>query len=134
MRLTNQQLAYHTTRLAIGVSIFIHGAVRFPKLSSFAHSRLEMFSDTFIAGTPTLVMCHIIPFLEAITGILILAGGKLARYGLTLGIATMGILMFGATLSENFDLLISMLLHVIVFYWLLNNPLTQQPSGAKPTT
>ena len=127
MQITNQKLAYQATRLAIGLSILFHGAVRIPKLSVFAHSHLEMFSNTFIAGTPTLLMCYIIPFLEAATGLLILLGGKLTRYGLTLGIATMGILMFGASLSEKFDLLISMLLHVIVFYLLLINKQTYQP-------
>lgn len=131
MRLTNQQLAYQATRIAIGISIFIHGAVRVPKLDFFAHSHLEMFSHTFIAGTPTLIMCYMIPFLEATTGLLILIGGKLTRYGLTLGIATMGILMFGASLAEKFDLLISMILHIIIFYILLNHPLTYQPSSTE---
>ena len=128
MQLSNQQLAYQATRLAIGVSIFFHGAVRIPKLTIFAQSHLEMFSHTFIAGTPTLLMCYLIPFLEATTGLLILIGGKLTRYGLTLGIATMGILMFGASLAEKFDLLISMLLHVIVFFLLLTHKETYQPA------
>ena len=132
MRVTNQQLAYQATRIAIGLSICVHGAVRLPKLDYFAHSHLEMFSHTFIAGTPTLVMCYIIPFLEAATGILILTGGKLIRYGLTLGIVTMGILMFGASLAEKFDLLISMILHIIIFYILLNHPLTYQPPLSLP--
>jgi len=127
MQLSNQQLAYQATRIAIGISIFFHGSVRVPKLSFFAHSHLEMFSHTFIAGTPTLIMCYIIPFLEATTGLLILIGGKVTRYGLTLGIATMGILMFGASLAEKFDLLISMLLHIIVFFLLLNSKYTYQP-------
>ena len=129
MKLSNKQLAYHATRLAIGLSILFHGAVRLPKLGYFANSHLEMFSHTFIAGWPTLMMCYIIPFLEAGTGLLLLIGGKLTRYGLTLGIATMGILMFGASLSEKFDLLISMLLHTIVFYLLLTNKLTYQPGS-----
>ena len=129
MKLSNKQLAYHATRLAIGLSILFHGAVRLPKLGYFANSHLEMFSHTFIAGWPTLMMCYIIPFLEAGTGLLLLIGGKLTRYGLTLGIATMGILMFGASLSEKFDLLISMLLHTIVFYLLLTNKLTYQPGA-----
>lgn len=132
MRLTNQQLAYQTTRIAIGLSICIHGAVRLPKLDFFAHSHLDMFSHTFIAGTPTLIMCYIIPFLETATGLLILLGGKLTRYGLSLGIITMGILMFGASLAEKFDLLISMILHIIIFYILLNHPLTSQPAELGP--
>jgi thiosulfate dehydrogenase [quinone] large subunit len=131
MQLTNQQLAYQATRIAIGISIFFHGAVRIPKLSFFAHSHLEMFSHTFIGGTPTLIMCYIIPFLEASTGLLILIGGKITRYGLTLGIATMGILMFGASLAEKFDLLISMLLHVIIFFLLLTHKETYQPAIKK---
>lgn len=135
MQLTNKQLAYHGTRLAVGLSILFHGAVRIPKLSFFAHSHLAMFQDTFIAGTPTLIVCYLIPFLEAGTGLLLLIGGKTTRYGLVLGITTMGILMFGASVSEKFDLLISMLLHLIVFYILLSHPLTYQPkSESAPET
>lgn len=125
MKLSNQQLAYHTTRIAIGLSILVHGAVRFPKLNFFAQSHLSMFAHTFIAGWPTLLVCYAIPFLEAGTGVLILIGGKFSRYGYTLGIATMGILMFGVSLAEKFDLLISMLLHIIVFYFLLINKQTK---------
>ncbi|MGF7233255.1 hypothetical protein [Arachidicoccus sp.] len=132
MKISNQQLAYHSTRIAIGISILVHGAVRFPKLNFFAHSHLIMFEHTFIAGPPTLIMCYIIPFLEAATGLLILMGGKLTRYGLTLGIVTMGILMFGATLAEKFDILISMLLHVIIFYLLLINKNTKGIVSTEP--
>lgn len=127
MQLSNQQLAYHGTRLAIGLSILFHGAIRIPKLSYFAHSHLAMFEHTFIAGMPTLIFGYLIPFFEAGTGLLLLIGGKLTRYGLLLGITTMGILMFGASVSEKFDLLVSMLLHLIVFYVLLNHPLTSEP-------
>ncbi|HTN37738.1 MAG TPA: hypothetical protein VL053_11730 [Arachidicoccus sp.] len=134
MQVSNQKLAYHATRIAIGVSILFHGAVRLPKLQFFADSHLAMFSSTFIAGTPTLIMCYIIPFLEASTGILILLGGKLTRLGLTLGIVTMGILMFGASLAEKFDLLISMILHVILFYLLLINRNTYDPTAAAGNT
>jgi|GEM_PF-2228297 len=126
LRYSNQQLAYHFTRIAIGVSILVHGAVRFPILQHFAESHLEMFQHTFIGGTPTLIMCYIIPFLEAGTGLLILSGGNRIRYGLLLGIATMGILMFGACLAQKFNLVISMLLHVIVFYLLLISKYTPE--------
>lgn len=130
MQISNQKLAYQATRIAIGISILFHGAVRLPKLNFFAHSHLAMFEHTFIAGTPTLLVCYLIPFLESATGILILIGGKITRYGLTLGIITMGILMFGASLSEKFDLLISMLLHVIVFFILLTSAQTFDPTLA----
>lgn len=125
----NQLLAYHFTRIAIGVSILVHGAVRFPILRHFAESHLAMFSGTFIAGAPTLIMCYAIPFLEAGTGVLILTGGRRTRYGLLLGIATMGILMFGACLAQKFDLVISMLLHVIVFNLLLVSAHTPEAAG-----
>lgn len=127
-KLNNQQLAYHAMRIAIGISILIHGSVRIPKLRTFAESHLAMFAHTFIAGAPTLMLCYIIPFLEAGTGLLILSGGKRTRYGLLLGITTMGILMFGVSLAEKFNLLVSMLLHTIVFYLLLINRHTYDPA------
>lgn len=127
-KLNNQQLAYHGMRLAIGVSMLVHGAVRLPKLKTFAETHLAMFAHTFVAGTPTLILCYLIPFLETSTGLLILSGGKRTRYGLLLGIMTMGILMFGVTLAEKFNLLVSMLLHTIVFYLLLTNRHTYDPA------
>lgn len=130
LKQSNQQLAYHFTRIAIGISILVHGAIRLPILNEFAQSHLEMFQHTFIAGWPTLVMCYVIPFLEAGTGILILSGGRRIRYGLLLGITTMGILMFGVCLAQKFNLVISMLLHVIVFYLLLISKHTPEAGQA----
>lgn len=132
LKYTNQQLAYHFTRIAIGVSILVHGAVRFPILREFAQGHLKMFEHTLLAGYPTLIMCYIIPFLEAGTGVLILSGGRRIRLGLLLGIATMGILMFGACMAQKFNLVISMLLHVIVFYLLLISKYT--PEARQATT
>ena len=126
LKYSNQQLAYHFTRIAIGLSIFVHGAVRFPILRQFAESHLKMFEHTLIAGYPALIMCYIIPFLEAGSGLIILSGGRRTRYGLLLGIATMGILMFGVCLAQKFNLVISMLLHVIVFYLLLLSKYTPE--------
>ena len=58
LKLPNQLLAYHCARLAFGVSFFVHGAVRLPKLAAFANGVSGKFADSFLAGFPSLVMAY----------------------------------------------------------------------------
>lgn len=123
-KMPNQQLAYHCARLAFGVSFFMHGAVRLPKLSTFANGISGKFDGTFLAGFPSLSVGYAIPIVEAAVGLALVIGGRFARAGLAVGILLMGVLMFGAAALEEFSIIVSQLLHLAVFYLLLMNPYT----------
>ena len=115
----NQTLAYHTARLAFGASMLVHGAVRFPKLATFAESVSQRFDETIVAGFPALALAYIIPFVEAAAGAMILAGRPFVRYGLAVVGLLMGILMIGTGLIEDWAILPSQLLHLTFAYLLL---------------
>lgn len=127
VNIPNKQLAYILVRISFGVSFFTHGAVRFPKLQEFATGMASQFNETILAGFPSLSFSYIIPFAEAATGLLILLGGKMARYGLALGALTIGGIMFGTCILEKWELLSSQLIHLTLIYLLLINPYTAEP-------
>ncbi|MDF1826421.1 MAG: hypothetical protein P1U68_17385 [Verrucomicrobiales bacterium] len=117
--MSNQALARHMGRLAFGASIFVHGAVRFPKLSAFAEGLSSQFDGTIVAGFPALALAYLIPFVEAGAGVLILMGRPFVRYGLVVVGLLMGVLMVGTGLIENWAILPSQLLHLVFAYLLL---------------
>ncbi|PRP66474.1 DoxX family protein [Nonlabens agnitus] len=125
--MSNKQLAYHSFRLAMGISILIHGAVRIPRLTQVAEGISTEFADTLLQGAPSLIVGYFIPIAELLVGIGILIGWKVIRYALAAGIALMGILMIGTCLIENWAALPSQIIHAIAFYILLMNSLTWQP-------
>lgn len=129
--MTNSKLAYHSLRLAMGVSILVHGAVRLPKIVKVAQGISQEFDDTIVAGIPSLIAGYTIPVLEFVIGIGILIGWKISRYALSAGILLMGLLMIGTCLIEKWANLPSMIIHAIAFYLILTNKYTWQPTVQK---
>ncbi|MBK1835194.1 hypothetical protein [Roseibacillus ishigakijimensis] len=127
-QLTNEALAYHSARLAMGVSLLFHGGVRLPKLQTFASGVAQGYEGTLIGGFPALLAGYLIVFAEVAVGLGLLIGGQFTRWALVLGIALMGVLMFGSTLVEAWERLPSQIVHLIIFYLLLMN---RQTAGAK---
>ncbi|GHC47699.1 hypothetical protein GCM10007100_11840 [Roseibacillus persicicus] len=125
--LSNEQLAYHSARLAMGVSLLFHGGVRLPKLQTFASGVAKGYEGTFIGGFPSLTAGYFIVFAEVAVGLGLLIGGQFTRWALVLGIALMGVLMFGTTLVEAWERLPSQIVHLIIFYLILMNRHTSGP-------
>ena len=125
-------LAYWGLRIAFGVSLIMHGGVRFPKLSGFAGGMSGQFDGTFLAGFPSLSFAYAIPFIEVAVGIAILVGGKVIRWGSFAGCLLMGGIMFGTCVLEKWEILPSQLIHLALFYAILMNPHTPDADLAKP--
>ncbi|MDP0491408.1 MAG: DoxX family protein [Verrucomicrobiota bacterium JB023] len=123
--LTNEQLAYHCARLAMGVSLFTHGAVRVPKITQFVSGMAKGYEGTLIGGFPAHAAGYLIVLLEVAVGLSLLIGGRVIRWGLAAGIILMGILMFGTCLIEKWANLPSQIVHLIIFYLLLINRQTR---------
>jgi thiosulfate dehydrogenase [quinone] large subunit len=113
----------------MGVSIFVHGAVRIPKLTAAAQGISSQYDETLLEGLPSLIAAYAIPVMEVFIGIGILIGWKLVRYSLASGILLMGILMIGTCLIENWAALPSQIIHAIAFYILLISKYTWQPEN-----
>lgn len=126
--MTNNKLAYHCFRIAIGVSILIHGAVRIPKIVKVAEGISSDYVGTILEGLPSLAAGYMIPIAELLVGLTLLIGWKVIRYGLASGILLMGILMIGTCLLEKWGNLPSQIIHAIAFYILLVSKNTWQPN------
>jgi thiosulfate dehydrogenase [quinone] large subunit len=71
---TDRAVAYLLARLTIGASLFGHGLVRIPRLSSF-HAQMTGEFTTSMVPTALVSACgYALPFAELITGVLLLAG------------------------------------------------------------
>jgi len=110
--------AYLLGRLTIGLSFFGHGLVRLPKLTGFSNWMMEQFSKSHLPDFLVLPFSYVLPFLEFISGLLILIG-LFTRQGLLLAGAVSLALIFGSTMIENWEALPSQLIHVAFLAGLL---------------
>ncbi|MDQ8195723.1 hypothetical protein QEH59_14910 [Coraliomargarita sp. SDUM461004] len=124
LKITNSMLAYWGLRIAFGLSLLIHGAIRLPKLASFAQGMAGQFDGTFLAGGLALAFAYVIPFAETLIALCVLLGGRVIRWGAFAGCMLMGGIMFGTGVLEKWELLPSQLIHLAFFYAILMHPLT----------
>lgn len=117
---SGKHLGYATLRLAIGMSMLIHGVGRFPKMSVFAHHVVKQFNGSILPPSFANGFAHITPFVECIIGISVLFG-LFTRWGLTLGGLWMVILIFGSTLIAQYNIVGIQLIYSLIFYHLLMN-------------
>lgn len=115
---TDAQLAHLGLRLLIGINILLHGAVRLPKLSAFAHGMSKGFEGTWLPPKLALPFAFAIPVIELILGLMLLLGFQL-RIALLGSLALMCMLTAGVGLQENWTTAGAQLVYGIVFAGLL---------------
>ncbi len=71
---TPQPLPYLLARLAIAASMFGHGLVRLPKLQGFSNWMVESFSTSMMPLALVKPFSLVLPIVEFITGLLLIAG------------------------------------------------------------
>ena len=113
---TPNQLAQLIMRIGLGVNMLMHGLVRIPKLTGFVDKMATGFSNTLLPDLLTRAFLYGLPFVELASGILILLGGALSKWGYFVGGLTVGALLFGTTLKEDWATAGSQLVYVIAFY------------------
>lgn len=113
------KIAFLLARLAIGASMFGHGAVRLPKLQTFSEGMVADFQDAAPPISLVTAFSYIIPIVEFATGLLLLLG-LFTRAALIGGGFLMFILIIGTSAIENWGALPSQLLHTAFFAVLLN--------------
>lgn len=111
-------LGYTVLRLAIGMSMLIHGAGRLPKIAAFTDATVKMFADSPLPTFAVVAFARITPPVEALVGVLVCLG-LATRFGLTLGGLWMVALIFGSTLIEKYEFVGFQLIYSLVFYHLL---------------
>lgn len=110
------QLAQLVMRIGLGINMLMHGLVRIPKLGGFVHKTAAGFAGTILPDVLTRVFLYGLPFVELASGVLILLGSPLSKWGYFVGGLTIGALLFGTTLKEDWTTAGSQVVYLIAFY------------------
>ncbi|MBL3655171.1 DoxX family protein [Fulvivirga sediminis] len=97
-----QKSAYALARLPIGFSFFGHGIVRIPKLDSFANGMAQSFQETLLGYDFVFYFATVLPIIELLLGMALLAGLKM-KVTSTTGVILVCVLIFGSSLQENWS-------------------------------
>lgn len=101
------------------MNMFGHGLVRFDNIEAFANSMTKNFEATFLPASLVLPFGYILPVVEFIVGVLLIAG-LFSRFALILGSLAMISLIFGSALIEQWEYIEIQLVHIAFFVLLLN--------------
>lgn len=113
-------LGYTTLRLAIGMSMLIHGLGRFPHTSAFTEATVKLFAGSPLPPFAVSAFAHVTPPIESVIGLLVFFGFA-TRLGLTIGGLWMVALIFGSTLIEKYDVVGIQLIYSLIFFLLLQH-------------
>ncbi len=105
-------------RLMLGINILLHGITRLPDLAGFADGMSKEFADTWMPVAMARAVGFVIPIVETILGLFLLAGFKLRLALLGTG-ALLCVLHFGMGLQQAWGTLGSQLVYGIVVFLLL---------------
>ena len=105
-----EHFAYLLGRLPIGLSFFGHGLIRITKLETFSNGMVKQFSKSILPEGFVSAFGHILPFLEFITGLLLLLG-LFTLSALILGTAIILMLIFGSSLIEQWNAIFTQLFY-----------------------
>lgn len=94
--------AYTLLRISMGINIFIHGAVRIPKLDEFSSWMQGLYQNTILPGFSVQIFAHGIPLIEAMVGLLLILG-LFTNKTLLGGAGLMVMLIAGSCLIEKWD-------------------------------
>ena len=111
-------LGYTTLRLAIGMSMLIHGLSRIGNMQGFADKTAELFAATWLPRPAVLGFAYSTPPIELTIGLLVLPG-LFTRAGLVLGGLWMVALIFGSNLIERHESVGIQLVYSLIFFVLL---------------
>ncbi|OIN58222.1 DoxX family membrane protein [Arsenicibacter rosenii] len=110
------QLAQLVIRFGMGVNMLMHGLTRLPNLSGFVGKMAPGFNDTVLPEPVTVAFLYVLPFLELASGLLILLGGRLLKWGYALGGLIIVSLLFGTTLKQDWQTAGTQVIYLIAFY------------------
>lgn len=113
-------VGYTILRLAIGMSMLIHGLGRLPKYSVFVEATVKQFTHSPLSAVAVAAFARLTPLAETVIGLLVFFG-FLTWLGLAAGGLWMVFLIFGSTLIENYDIVAIQLLYSLIFCYLLQH-------------
>ena len=116
----DQCLAYGIFRLALGINIFIHGAVRIfgPGAHEFASSTAKRFLSTPLPLWAVYGFLFVLPFVETVLGVLV-AIGLFTRWSLVAGGLLIAALILGTALQSDWPTVGVQMIYSISYFALL---------------
>jgi thiosulfate dehydrogenase (quinone) large subunit len=113
-------VGYTMLRLAIGMSMLIHGLGRLPRHSAFVEETVKQFAPSPLPVWAVTAFARMTPPVETVIGLLVFLG-----FGTRLGLAAGGLwmvsLIFGSALIENYGIVAIQLLYSLIFCYLLQH-------------
>jgi len=106
-------------RLAVAISMFGHGLVRLPKLTTFSNWMIGSFENSMLPKFIVTPFSYILPIAEFVIGLLLILG-LFTKPSLVAGGFVMLALLFGTSMIENWEAIPSQLIHVAIFALLLH--------------
>lgn len=114
------QYTYVLARLPVGMSLFGHGLERLPKLSAFVAHMAQPFQISILPMQLVIPFGYVLPFLELLTGILLLLG-LFTRFATVLGVIIMLALIFGSSMVEQWNNVFTQIIYgayfALLFYF-----------------
>jgi thiosulfate dehydrogenase [quinone] large subunit len=98
----NPGRTYLLARMPIAVSMLGHGLERVNKLQDFSDHLTDQFAKSLLPAMLVTPFSFALPFIELITGILLLLG-LLTRFSCVLGVLLMMVLIFGSSMIEDWQ-------------------------------
>jgi thiosulfate dehydrogenase [quinone] large subunit len=120
--MSSRNLAYLVFRLVMGVNMLSHGVVRIFSIGvgNFASKTATQFAGTLLPIGMVQRFLFVLPFVEAILGILIILG-LFSRAALAISGLLIGVLVLGTGLRNDWATVSIQLIYAIGFYLLLAN-------------
>jgi thiosulfate dehydrogenase [quinone] large subunit len=112
--MTQPNTAYLLARLPIAMSMLGHGLVRIPKLEKFSAGMVKQFTETPLPTALVQPFSYVLPFLELLTGILLILG-LFTRFANVLGVIIMISLIFGSSFLEQWNSIFSQIVYGAYF-------------------
>ncbi|MDT0642032.1 DoxX family protein [Zunongwangia sp. F363] len=116
--ISSHQLAYVLARITLGLNFLLHGLVRIPKLEKFASGLASGFEGTLMPLALAEAFAYVLPFLEFLIGLLILAGYK-TKHVLAAAAVLIMLLIFGSALKEDWGAVATQMLYALFIFFLL---------------
>jgi len=121
--LLDRQLAHGVLRLTVGINTLIHGVGRLfgaGGAAGFAAKTSGLFVGTPLPQSLVYAFLIVLPFAEAILGVLITLG-LLTRWALTLAGLLIAVFVFGTSLRSDWTTVGLQMIYAICYYLLLRN-------------
>jgi len=113
------QIAYLLIRLTMGLNFFMHGTVRiFGNLDGFRQGLVTGFQDTILPEPLVSIFATVLPFAEAIIGLLLLLG-LFTRQAAVAGAVVILVLVFGMSLRQEWGTVGTQMVYALFFYFLI---------------